>query len=340
MGIPIRQAMAVSGYLLKQKLKGNKRYPLVLMLEPLYRCNLACSGCGKIQHPEPVLNTYLSPEECWAAAEECGAPVVSIAGGEPLVHPQIAEIVAGLIERRKFVYLCTNAILLERSLPNLTPSPYLTISVHMDGLRDLHDAMVDRAGVFDKAVSAIREAKRLGFRVSTNTTVFADSKPEQVRDLFNFLVDDLDVDGMMVSPGYDYPKAPNQDVFLKRPQMIETFRSILSFPERKRWRFFHTPLFLDFLQGKQAMQCTAWGNPTRSVLGWQRPCYLIGDGYVPTFRQLIEETEWDRYGYGRDARCTNCMAHCGYEATAVTATMASPLEGIRAGIGTMVGRNA
>jgi hopanoid biosynthesis associated radical SAM protein HpnH len=340
MGIPIKQAMAVSGYLLKQKLKGARRYPLVLMLEPLYRCNLACSGCGKIQHPEPVLNTYLSPEECWAAAEECGAPVVSIAGGEPLVHPQIAQIVAGLIERRKFVYLCTNALLLERSLPSLTPSPYLTISVHMDGLRDLHDAMVDRAGVFDKAVAAIREAKRRGFRVSTNTTIFADSKPEQVRDLFNFLVDDLDVDGMMVSPGYDYPKAPNQNVFLKRPQMIETFRSILSFPERKRWRFFHTPLFLDFLQGKQAMQCTAWGNPTRSVLGWQRPCYLIGDGYVPTFRQLIEETEWDRYGYGRDARCTNCMAHCGYEATAVTATMASPLEGIRAGIGTMAGRNA
>jgi hopanoid biosynthesis associated radical SAM protein HpnH len=335
MGIPVRQAVAVSTYLLKQKIKGNKRYPLVLMLEPLYRCNLACAGCGKIQHPEPVLNTYLSPEECWSAAEECGAPVVSIAGGEPLVHPEIDRIVQGLIARRKFVYLCTNAILLERWLPKLAPSPYLTISVHMDGLRELHDAMVDREGVFDKAVAAIREAKRRGFRVSTNTTVFADSKPEQVRDLFNFLIDDLRVDGMMVSPGYDYPKAPNQSVFLKRPQMIETFRSILSFPERKRWRFFHTPLFLDFLQGKHVMQCTAWGNPTRGVLGWQRPCYLMAEGYVPTFKQLIEETEWDRYGYGRDARCTNCMAHCGYEATAVKATMASPLEGIRAGLGTM-----
>ena len=340
MGIPIKQAVTVSTYLLKQKIKGNKRYPLVLMLEPLFRCNLACAGCGKIQHPEPVLNTYLSPEECFAAAEECGAPVVSIAGGEPLVHPQIAEIAAGLVERRKFVYLCTNAILLERSLPKLTPSPYLTISVHMDGLRELHDAMVDRGGVFDKAVAGIREAKRRGFRVSTNTTVFADSAPEQIRDLFNFLADDLQVDGMMVSPGYDYPKAPNQSVFLKRPQMIETFRRILSFPERKRWRFFHTPLFLDFLQGKQAMQCTAWGNPTRNVFGWQRPCYLINEGTAPTFAQLIEETEWDRYGYGRDARCTNCMAHCGYEATAVTATMASPLEGIRAGVGTMIGKSA
>jgi hopanoid biosynthesis associated radical SAM protein HpnH len=335
MGIPMRQAVAVSAYLLKQKIKGSKRYPLVLMLEPLYRCNLACAGCGKIQHPEPVLNTYLSPEECWSAAEECGAPVVSIAGGEPLVHPEIDRIVQGLIARRKFVYLCTNAILLERWLPKLAPSPYLTISVHMDGLRELHDAMVDREGVFDKAVAAIREAKRRGFRVSTNTTVFADSKPEQVRDLFNFLIDDLHVDGMMVSPGYDYPKAPNQSVFLKRPQMIETFRSILSFPERKRWRFFHTPLFLDFLQGKEAMQCTAWGNPTRGVLGWQRPCYLMAEGHVPTFKQLIEETEWDRYGYGRDTRCTNCMAHCGYEATAVKATMASPLEGLRAGLGTM-----
>ena len=338
MGIPIRQAVAVSVYLAKQKIKRNKRYPLVLMLEPLYRCNLACVGCGKIQHPEPVLNTYLSPEDCWAAAEECGAPVVSIAGGEPLVHPKIDVIVQGLIDRKKFVYLCTNAILLEKWLPKLSRSPYLTISVHMDGMRDLHDAMVDREGVFDKAVSAIREAKRLGFRVSTNTTVFADSKPEQVGQLFTFLVEDLKVDGMMVSPGYDYPKAPNQSVFLKRPQMIETFKQILSQPARKNWRFFHTPLFLDFLQGKRAMQCTAWGNPTRGVLGWQRPCYLMNEGYVSTFKELIEETEWDRYGYGRDARCTNCMAHCGYEATAVSATLASPLEGIRAGIGTLLGR--
>ena len=340
MGIPIRQALAVSAYLAKQQIKRNKKYPLVLMLEPLYRCNLACAGCGKIQHPEPVLNTYLTPEQCWEAAEECGAPVVSIAGGEPLVHPQIDEIVAGLVARKKFVYLCTNAILLERWLPKLTPSPYLTISVHMDGMQDLHDAMVDREGVWVKAVEGLRQAKAMGFRTSTNTTVFADSKPEDMRQLFTFLSDDLKVDGMMVSPGYDYPKAPNQSVFLKRPQMIATFKNIMSSPERKRWRFFHTPMFLDFLQGKKAMQCTAWGNPTRGVLGWQRPCYLMNEGYVSTFRELIEETEWDRYGYGRDARCTNCMAHCGYEATAVKATMASPLEGIRAGLGTMLGRSS
>jgi hopanoid biosynthesis associated radical SAM protein HpnH len=338
MGIPTGQALSVSSYLLKQKLKGKKRFPLVLMLEPLWRCNLACVGCGKIQHPEPILNQHLTPEECWAAAEECGAPVVSIAGGEPLVHPQIDQIVDGLVARKKYVYLCTNAILLDRWLPKLKPTKYLTISVHMDGMGELHDQMVDRAGVFDKAVAGIREAKRLGYRVSTNTTVFADSSPEQMRELFNFLSDDLKVDGMMVSPGYDYPKAPNQKVFLRRPQMISTFRQILSMKDRKRWRFFHTPMFLDFLQGKQAMQCTAWGNPTRTVMGWQKPCYLMNEGYTKTFVELIDETEWERYGYGRDSRCTNCMAHCGYEATAVSATIASPLEGIRAGVSTILGK--
>ncbi|MCS7296194.1 MAG: adenosyl-hopene transferase HpnH, partial [Chloroflexota bacterium] len=291
-------------------------------------------------HPDHILDMRLTPEECWAAAEECGAPVVSIAGGEPLIHPEIDRIVEGLVERKKYVYLCTNAILLERWLPKLKPSKYLTISVHLDGLRELHDAMVDRKGVFDKAVAGIREAKRRGFRVSTNTTVYADSSPDQMRELFNFLMDDLRVDGMMVSPGYDYPKAPNQSVFLRRPEMIATFRKILSFPEAKRWRFFHTPAFLEFLQGKRAMQCTAWGNPTRTVLGWQRPCYLISDGYVKSFAELIDDTEWDRYGYGRDARCTNCMAHCGYEATAVRETIASPLEGIRAAISTIGARES
>lgn len=340
MGIPTSQAFAVATYILRQRLRGRKRYPLVLMLEPLWRCNLECAGCGKIQHPEHILDMRLSPEECWAAAEECGAPVVSIAGGEPLIHPEIDRIVEGLVARKKYVYLCTNAILLERWLPKLQPSKYLTISVHLDGLRELHDAMVDRKGVFEKAVAAIREAKRRGFRVSTNTTVYADSSPEQMRELFNFLMNELRVDGMMVSPGYDYPKAPNQSVFLRRPEMIATFRKILAFPEAKRWRFFHTPAFLEFLQGKRAMQCTAWGNPTRTVLGWQRPCYLIADEYAKSFVGLIDETEWDRYGYGRDARCTNCMAHCGYEATAVRETIASPLQGIRAAISTIGARES
>jgi hopanoid biosynthesis associated radical SAM protein HpnH len=336
MGVPAGQAYAVASYIMKQKLRGRTRYPLVLMIEPLWRCNLECEGCGKIQHPEHVLDLRLTPEQCWEAAEECGAPVVSIAGGEPLIHPEIDRIVEGLVERGKFIYLCTNAILLKRWLPKLTPSKQLTISVHMDGMRDLHDSMVARDGVFDKAVEGMREAKKLGFRLSTNTTVFADSSPEDMAELFNFLMNDLQIDGMMVSPGYDYPKAPNQKVFLQRPQMIDTFREILSRPEADRWRFFHTPAFLDFLKGERAMQCTAWGNPTRTVMGWQRPCYLMSDGYVQTFRELMEETEWDRYGYGRDARCTNCMAHCGYEATAVGSTIGNPLEGIRAGLKTVV----
>jgi hopanoid biosynthesis associated radical SAM protein HpnH len=337
MGVPAAQAVAVSSYIVKQKLRGKKRFPLVLMLEPLWRCNLACVGCGKIQHPEEILNTYLTPEECWAAADECGAPVVSIAGGEPLVHPQIDKIVEGLVARKKFIHLCTNAILLERWLPKLQPSKYLCLTIHMDGMRDLHDEMVDRKGVFDKAVAAIKEAKRMGFRISTNTTVFADSSTEDMRELFNYLCDDLGIDGMMVSPGYDYPKAPNQKVFLQRPQMISKFKEILALPDKKNWRFNHSPMFLDFLQGDVAMQCTAWGNPTRTVMGWQRPCYLMNEGYTKTFAELMEETEWDRYGYGRDARCTNCMAHCGYEATAVGDTMRSPVESIKAGLSQRAG---
>ena len=340
MAIPAAQAIAVSSYLMKQKLQRKKRYPLVLMLEPLWRCNLACVGCGKIQHPEEILNTYLSPEECWAAAEECGAPVVSIAGGEPLVHPQIDKIVEGLVARKKFVTLCTNAILLERWLPKFTPSKYFSFTIHLDGMRDLHDAMVDRKGVFDKAIKGIEEAKRMGFRVTTNTTVYSDSSVDDMRELFNYLTDDLKTDGIVVSPGYDYPKAPNQKVFMQRPQMIQKFQEILTLGDAKRWNFVDTPIFLEFLQGKRAMQCTAWGNPTRTVLGWQRPCYLMNEGYAKTFVELMEETEWDRYGYGRDARCTNCMAHCGYEATAVEATMASPREGIRAGISALGGKRS
>ncbi len=323
MAVPLQQAVSVGMYMAKKRIAGEKRFPMVLMLEPLYRCNLECAGCGKIQHPEEVLDTYLSPQECFDAAEECGAPVVSIAGGEPLVHPKIDEIAHGLVERKRFVYLCTNAILLKRWLPKLHPSGYLTLSVHLDGMRELHDRMVDREGVFDKAVDAIREAKSMGFRVTTNTTVFADSSPEDIRELFNFLMHDLKVDGLMVSPGYDYPKAPRQEVFLTRPKMIQTFREILSLPEAKGWAFNHSPIFLDFLKGENPMQCTPWGNPTRCVFGWQKPCYLMADGYAKTFKELMEETEWERYGYGRDNRCTNCMMHCGYEATSILATSQS-----------------
>jgi len=337
MPVPLAQSAALGAYLVKKRLAGEKRFPLVLMLEPLYRCNLACAGCGKIQHPEPILNTMLSPEECLRAAEECGAPVVSIAGGEPLIHPQIDEVVAGLVARKRFVYLCTNALLLERALPRLKPSSYLTIGVHLDGPRELHDAMVRRDGVFDRAVRAIRAAKQAGLRVSTNTTIYTNSSPEQIAVFFNFLMG-LGVDGLMLSPAYDYPEAADQSAFLTRQQMVETFQRIFAQQDHGRWRFEHTPLFLEFLQGKQSLQCTAWGNPTRSVLGWQRPCYLIADGYAGSFEELMRGTEWGRYGRGRDPRCANCMMHCGYEASAVRATSSSLPKMVRAARFALTGR--
>ena len=322
MSIPLRQAMMVGAYVLKQRLQGRKQFPLVLMLEPLFRCNLACAGCGKIQHPTPILRQNLSPEACFQAAMECGAPVVSIAGGEPLLHPQIDEIAAGLVARKKFVYLCTNALLLEKHLGKFTPSPYFTFSVHLDGLKERHDELVCREGTFDAAVAAIRAAKQAGFRVTTNTTVFEGENVEGLRAFFDYAAG-LGVDGMMVSPGYSYEKAPDQEHFLKRERTKELFRKVFA---GKQWDFNHSPFFLDFLQGKREYQCTPWGNPNYSVLGWQKPCYLMADGYATTYKELMEETAWDRYGTGHDPRCADCMVHCGYEATAVTDAMSSPAK--------------
>ena len=323
MAIQLQQALAVGKYLVTQRLKGRKKFPLVLMLEPLFRCNLACSGCGKIQHPVDILQRNLTPEECFAAVEECGVPVVSIPGGEPLLHPQIDEIVAGLVERKKFIYLCTNGLLLEKSLDKFQPSPYLTFSVHLDGLQDLHDKCVDRQGVFDKAIQAIRAAKAKGFRVTTNTTVFEGTNPQEIQNLFDFLTD-LGVDGMMVSPGYSYEWAPDQEHFLKREQTKALFREILA-PYRagkKKWDFNHNPLFLDFLTGKKDYECTPWGSPSYSVLGWQKPCYLLNEGYYSTFQELLEETNWEEYGSKSDnPKCADCMVHCGYEPTAATDAM-------------------
>ena len=322
MSIPLRQALVVGAYILTQRLQGRKRFPLVLMLEPLFRCNLACAGCGKIQHPTPILRQNLSPEACFQAAEECGAPVVSIAGGEPLLHPQIDEIAAGLVARKKFVYLCTNALLLEKHLGKFTPSPYFTFSVHLDGLKERHDELVCREGTFDVAIQAIKAAKGAGFRVTTNTTVFEGENAEALRAFFDY-ASALGIDGMMVSPGYSYEKAPDQEHFLKRERTKELFRQVLA---GKKWDFNHSPFFLDFLQGKREYPCTPWGNPNYSVLGWQKPCYLMADGYATTYKELMEETAWDRYGTGRDPRCADCMVHCGYEATAVTDAMSSPAK--------------
>ena len=323
MAIQLQQALTVGKYLVTQRLMGRKRFPLVLMLEPLFRCNLACSGCGKIQHPAEILKQNLSPEECFAAVEECGAPVVSIPGGEPLLHPQIDEIVRGLVDRKKFVYLCTNGLLLEKSLDKFEPSPYLTFSVHLDGLREQHDKCVDRQGVFDKAVAAIQAAKQKGFRVTTNTTVFKGADPKQMQEFFDFL-ESLNLDGMMISPGYSYEWAPEQDSFLKREQTKALFREILS-PWKsghKNWNFNHNPLFLEFLIGEKDFECTPWGSPSYSVLGWQKPCYLLNEGYYSSYQELLDKTDWSKYGKASgNPKCADCMVHCGYEPTAATAAM-------------------
>ena len=318
MSINLKQAIEVGTYIVSQRLKGRKQYPLVLMLEPLFRCNLACTGCGKIQHPKEILRQNLTPEQCFKAVEECGAPIVSIPGGEPLLHPQIDEIVAGLVARRKFVYLCTNAILLEQNLHKFQPSPYLSFSIHLDGLREHHDACVDRQGVFDTAVKAIKAAKAKGFRITTNTTVFEGADPKEMQDFFDF-VTELGVDGMMVSPGYSYEWAPNQEAFLGRERTKALFREILApfKAGKKNWNFNHNPLFLDFLTGERDYECTPWGSPSYSVLGWQKPCYLLNEGHYETFQEILDETNWDNYGRASgNPKCQDCMVHCGYEPTA------------------------
>jgi len=334
MGVPLRQSIKVGAYMARQKLAGRDKFPLIVELEPLFACNLSCNGCGKIQHPTEVLRQRVSVEQAVAAIEESRAPMVSIAGGEPLLHPQIKEIVEGLIARKRFVYLCTNAVLMQRKMDLFKPSSFFSWVVHLDGLKDRHDEAVDREGVFDEAVAAIREAKRRGFRVTTNSTFFSNDSPKTVRSVLDFLNDDLKVDAMMISPAYAYEKAPDQDHFLGVTESRKMFTEAFADGHRKRWRLNHSPLFLDFLEGKRDFQCTAWGIPSYSVFGWQRPCYLMSDGYAATYKELTETTDWSKYGRGRDERCANCMAHCGYEPTAVIATMDSLRESIRAMIGT------
>jgi len=334
MPIPIRQNMRVASHLLRQKVKGNKHFPFIVEIEPLFACNLACPGCGKIQHPTDILRRRLSVDDVVGAVEECGTPMVSIAGGEPLLHPEIDRMVAELVRRKVYVYLCTNAVLLQRKIDRFTPSRYFSWVIHVDGLRERHDAAVDRVGVFDEAVAAIRDAKARGFRVTTNSTFFSTDSPKTVREVLNFLNDDLGVDAMMISPAYAYQKAPDQEHFLGVQQTTRLFREVFGEGQRKRWRLNHSPLFLDFLEGKTEFGCTAWGIPSYSVLGWQRPCYLMADGYAQSYRELVDTTDWDAYGRGRDPRCANCMAHCGYEPTAVLATMGSLREGLRALVNT------
>ncbi len=339
MAVPISQMWTVATYVLGQRLRGRKQYPLVLMLEPLFRCNLACAGCGKIQYPAHILKRDLSVEECLRAVDECGAPMVSIPGGEPLLHPQIAELVRELVKRGKYIYLCTNALLLKEKLEAgwFTPSKYLTFSVHMDGQEENHDFAVCREGTYQKAIAGIRLAVERGFRVTTNTTLFDGADPNSVRAFFDEMMD-LGVEGMMVSPGYAYDKAPDQTGFLKRKNTHELFEMILSNRKdgRRRWRFNQSALFLEFLMGKRDFECTPWGNPTYNIFGWQKPCYLLQEGYVDTFEELMRDTQWERYGRASgNPKCQNCMVHCGYEPSAVDYTF-SGFPGLWATVKAMV----
>ena len=332
MAIPMRQSARIGWYLLSKKIRRVEKFPLIVELEPLFACNLKCHGCGKIQQPHDLLRQRMPVERAVAAIEESGAPMVSIAGGEPMMHPQIDDMVNELVKRKKYVYLCTNAELIRKRWDkfDFTPSPYFAFAIHIDGLRERHDESVAKEGVFDEAVAAITFLKEKGFRVTTNSTFFNTDTPQTIIDVLNFLNDEVKVDQMMISPAYAYEKAPDQDHFLGVTETRELFAKAFAGGNRKRWRLNHSPLFLDFLEGKVDFECTAWGIPSYSLLGWQRPCYLMSDGYVSTYKELIETTDWSKYGRGRDPRCNNCMAHCGYEPTAVLATMGSLKQSLRA----------
>jgi hopanoid biosynthesis associated radical SAM protein HpnH len=328
LGIPISHAVRVGSYVLKQQVFGRKRYPLVLMLEPLFRCNLACAGCGKIDYPDEILNQRLSVAECMQAIDECGAPVISIAGGEPLLHREMPEIVKGYLARKKIVILCTNALLLAKKIDQYQPHPDFNWSIHLDGDKGMHDASVCQKGVYDKAIEAIKLAKAKGFRVSINCTLFNTAEPKRVADFFDE-VTALGLDGITVSPGYAYERAPDQEHFLSREKTKNLFRGILSRGKGgKKWSFTQSAMFLDFLAGNQSYHCTPWGNPTRTVFGWQRPCYLLGEGYAQSYTELMETTDWDRYGVGNYEKCANCMVHCGFEASAVVDSFKRPLTAL------------
>jgi hopanoid biosynthesis associated radical SAM protein HpnH len=332
MGIPLGQAVAVGSYILRQHLQGRKRYPLVLMLEPLFRCNLACAGCGKIDYPDPILDQRLSVADCMQAIDECGAPVVVLAGGEPLLHRELPEIVAGALAKKKYVTVCTNALLLEKKLDQYLPRPRFNWSVHLDGDKAMHDKSVCRTGVYDKAVAALQAAKAKGFRVNINCTLFSDAEPDRVAKFFDRVME-LGADGITVSPGYAYERAPDQQHFLNRTRTKQLFRDIFTARGMSKWSLFQSGLFLDFLAGNQTYHCTPWGNPTRTVFGWQRPCYLLGEGYAKTFAELMDGTDWDKYGTGNYEKCADCMVHSGFEASAVTDAVKRPWKALKVALG-------
>ncbi len=332
MAVPLIQQYRIAKYIIGQKLRRVERYPLVLMLEPLFRCNLACAGCGKIDYPEEILDKRLSYDECMEAIDECGAPIVSIAGGEPLIHKEMAKIVGGYVDKKKFVYLCTNALLLEKRIADYSPSPYLTFSIHLDGNEMRHDASVCREGVYKKCIEVIKQARSRGFRVTINCTLFQGETSDEIAEFMDMAMK-LGVEGVTISPGYSYQHAPNQEAFLKNQESKQLFRDLFKLGKGKKWRFNQSSLYLDFLAGNQSYQCTPWGNPTRNVFGWQKPCYLLVDeGYATSFKGMLEETVWDNYGKGRNPKCANCMVHCGFEATAIDDTFRHPLKALNVAI--------
>jgi hopanoid biosynthesis associated radical SAM protein HpnH len=325
-GIPLLQTARIGAYIMKQQIAGRKRYPLVMMLEPLFRCNLACAGCGKIDYPDEILNQRLTYEECMEAIDECGAPAVSIAGGEPLLHKDLPRIVEGYIAKKKFVILCTNALLLIKKIDQYKPSPYFTWSIHLDGDQAMHDKSVCQDGVYEKAVEAIKLAKAKGFRTQINCTLFNDAEPERVAQFFDEMMA-IGLDGITVSPGYAYERAPDQEHFLNREKTKTLFRGILEKGNGgKKWAFTQSDLFLNFLAGNETFECSPWSMPARTVFGWQKPCYLLGEGYTKTFKELMDDTKWDDYGVGNYEKCADCMVHCGFEGTAVTETVKNPLK--------------
>jgi hopanoid biosynthesis associated radical SAM protein HpnH len=326
--IPFIQKARIGAYIFRQRMSGNGRFPLVLMLEPLFCCNLRCKGCGKIDYPEEILKKMMTPEECVAAADECGAPVISIAGGEPLLHPRIPDIARRLIARKKFVYLCTNALLVEKRIREFEPSPYLMFNIHVDGLRERHDERVSLQGVFNRAMDAIRLLVSRGFRVTTNTTFFNGQTPDGAGTLFDLLTS-LRVEAMTIASAFNYENASDQEHFFTRDEAIDLFQAIFKLAKGKGWRFNHSSLYLDFLAGNQDYACLPWGNPTRNIFGWQKPCYLLNDGYEPTFHDLMQNTDWSIYGVGRDPRCTHCMLHCGFEPTAVIDSARHPIKAMK-----------
>ena len=324
MSLPIAPLARIGAYTLKNHIKGGK-YPLVLMLEPLLRCNLACPGCGKIDYPDAILNQCLSFDQCMDAIDECGAPAVSIAGGEPLLHRDMPKIVEGYIAKKKFVILCTNALLMKKKIDDYKPSSYFTWSIHLDGDKGMHDHAVDQAGTYEVAIEAIEMAKAKGFRVQVNCTVFDGADSTRLAGFF----DEMQKRGVeiTISPGYSYERAADQEHFLTRERTKNFFRDVFRKGDGgKAWTFTNSPLFLDFLAGNQTYECTPWSMPLRTVFGWQKPCYLVGEGYVETFADLMEGTDWDQYGVGKYEKCSNCMVHCGFEGTAATDSIRHPLK--------------